>query len=366
MSFLSAIIIACLSSYLTFTNFLANELAAILPSTNPQVELTQHETIPFTKVASEYVEIPQVLIDHAPDQRATAIGATDTNVYAENPIDALVNIYCVYTRDGERRATTGSGFFIDSDGIILTNAHVAQFLLLEGIYGSTDCIIRTGNPATPSYEVSLLYISPAWIMKHAALIAQSAPKGTGERDYAYLYVTGGLNKQPIPRYFKALKTDTENLSPSSRGLRIAALGYPAEKRFAASDASAELIPQAAPTSITELMTFGSNTADIFSIAGSAVGEQGASGGPIIDGNGSAIGLISTRGDDEQFGDGSLRALTLAYIARTYEEETGVSFKHGLTGNLPYRAQLFKETMTPILQLMLKQALTAARDGYSDQ
>lgn len=359
MSFVIAIIIACISSYLTFTDFLARELAAVLPTAQPHVALTAGETVPFTKVASEYVEIPQILIDHAPDQRAAAIGATDTNVYADDPIDALVNIYCVYTRDGQRRATTGSGFFIDSDGIILTNAHVAQFLLLEGIYGTTDCIIRTGNPATPSYEVSLLYISPAWIMKHAALITESAPKGTGERDYAYLYVIDGLNKQPIPRHFKALRVRTDSIPATARGLRVAALGYPAETRFAAGDASAELVPAEAPTSITELMTFDTNTADIFSIAGSAVGEQGASGGPIIDGDGRAIGLISTRGDDEQFGRGSLRALTLSYIARTYEEETGVSFAQGLGGDLPYRARLFKETLTPILQLMLKQELDRA-------
>ncbi len=359
MSFVTAFIITCLSSYLTFTDFLASELAAILPNAKPRTELTTGPTIPFTKVESEYVEIPQILIDQAPDQSAAAINAADTNVYAENPIDALVNIYCVYTRDGERRATTGSGYFIDSDGIILTNAHVAQFLLLEGIYGTTDCIIRTGNPATPSYEVALLYISPAWIMKHAALITESAPKGTGERDYAYLYVTGGLNKQPIPRYFKALRVDTGSVPATARGRRVTALGYPAEKRFAAGDGSADLIPQEAPTSIAELMTFGSNLADIFSVAGSAIGEQGASGGPIIDGEGSAIGLISTRGDDAQFGNGSLRALTLSYIARTYEEETGVSFTQGLTGDLPYRARLFRETLTPILQLMLKQELDRA-------
>ena len=106
------------------------------------------------------------------------------------------------------------------------------------------------------------------------------------------------------------------------------------------------------------MTFGSNYADIFSIAGSNVGEQGSSGGPIVNTAGEAIGLISTKGDDVLFGTGSLRAITLSYIDRTIQEETGYTLQQNLGGNLPFRAKVFKDALVPFLRGMLERELEA--------
>ncbi len=358
MSVLTSVLVAILSGYLALTTALADSLVALFPPTPPSMhhEGAATEAAALTRIQSEYADIPKVVLEYSPTQVANALSALNTNVYAENPLEALVNIFCTYTRDGETRATTGSGFFIDSDGIILTNAHVAQYLLLEEISGETNCIIRTGNPAEPTFEVALLYISPAWILKNAASITQAAPRGTGERDYALLYVTEGIGNKPLPRAFASLPLYTGSISPRTRGLPINVAGYPAETAFAAGDGTADLIPKLAPTTITDLMTFGSNLADVMSIGGSDVGEQGSSGGPILTTDNTVIGIISTRGDDERDGYGSLRALTLSYIARTYEEETTQSFALGLSGDLPARAAIFKQHMTPILLLLLQQEL----------
>ncbi len=361
MSVIIAFVTLILSGYLSLTDSVATLLTQAFPTASrysetvvPNPNTLALET--FTPLPSEYTEIPQILIDAAGNQTANALSATDTNVYATDPLEALVNIYCTYERDQELRVITGTGFFVDSDGIILTNAHVAQFLLLEGVLGDARCVIRTGNPAVPSYEVALLYISPAWIMRHANQITAATPRGTGERDYALLYVTGGLNNKPIPRSFPALRLDTNELTVAARGADAIVAGYPAETLFRNEDGTAALIPRQASTRITELMTFNTNTADIFSIAGTVVGEQGSSGGPILNSAGDVIGLISTRGDDAAFGTGSLRALTIPYIARTYQEETRSTFAQGLSGNLPFRARIFQDTMTPILKLMLTQQL----------
>ncbi len=95
-------------------------------------------------------------------------------------------------------------------------------------------------------------------------------------------------------------------------------------------ASTDLIPQKASTTVSELYTFGSNYADVFSIKGSVVGEEGASGGPVLNAKGDVIGIIVTRGSspdaklalaqrllDEGDVEGAIRALdTLPDAART--------------------------------------------------
>ncbi|MFT7507017.1 MAG: S1-C subfamily serine protease [Acidimicrobiales bacterium] len=363
MQFLIDIAVGVLTAYLTVTNMLADSIINILPS-GSQIEIsieatdTSTDRAPsgFPRLASAYESIPQILIDNTAYQNASVIDTRLDVITSATPLDSLVNIFCTYATDEYIRSTTGTGYFIDRDGIVLTNAHVAQFLLLEGIEGSAECIIRTGNPAEPTYEADLLYISPAWVQKNANLITQDRPQGTGERDYALLYVTSGLDNKPMPRYFPALSFNTNLMSTSAIDAPVYAAGYPAQQLFSQGDASVKLIPKQATTTITELMTFGSNYADIFTIAGSYVGEQGSSGGPVVNEHGDAIGLISTRGDDEAFGVGSLRAITLSYIDRTITEETGYNLRRNLGGNLPFRSQLFKDTLVPFLRQMLEREL----------
>src|ERR1700733_7735385 len=50
---------------------------------------------------------------------------------------ALVNIECTTIAGGTFEPISGSGVVIDSDGVILTNAHVAQFFLLRD-YGQSN------------------------------------------------------------------------------------------------------------------------------------------------------------------------------------------------------------------------------------
>jgi hypothetical protein len=350
MHFLSEIVFAILTFYLGVTNSLAYSIESLLPE-GANTFSTKSEMA----VAEREMPIPDILIRNAAYQRAAVVESIDPETAPATALEALVNIYCTYKTDEYIKTTTGTGFFIDTDGVILTNAHVAQFLLLEGIAGEAQCIIRAGNPAVPSYEAELLYIPPAWIREHAKLINDLNPKGTGERDYALLYVHAALDRKPMPASFAALPFDVELPNTSILNSEVFATGYPAPQ-VVEEGAEITLIPKQATTTIGDLMTFGSTYIDLFTIRGSGVGEHGSSGGPVVNKDGKAIGIISTKGDDTAFGDGSLRAITLSYIDRTIREETTASLRQNLGGNLPYRAQLFKETLVPFLQDILEDEL----------
>lgn len=301
--------------------------------------------------------IPRILLENLEYQQAAVAGAGTGR--AKDPKtaavkDALVNIFCAYRDRDKIHATTGSGIFIDDKGIILTNAHVAQFLLIGEFKDHAKCTVRQGNPATDRYLADLLYISPAWVHTNAKLIDAVSPSGTGERDYALLYVTESI-RGARPEVFPALSIDTSPLLHSARHTKIAAGGYPAEI-FGKDGPRAELIPRVAETTLLDLFTFGSNDADLMAVGPSSVGEQGSSGGPITSKDNKVIGLIVTKGDEKKEGVHSLRALTLPYIDRTIKEETGFDLATTLEGNIPRRAEVFKKALVPFLASLLKDEL----------
>ncbi|MDA8596796.1 serine protease [Candidatus Pacebacteria bacterium] len=368
MQILTDALIAILALYVALTGAMADGIAAVLPeqlSHAPTRErVTDPPTIDDTQslavLNSEYRDsetIPDILRQNAYSQQASVIGSLgNTRAPAEDVNDALVNIYCTYTTDTEIRTTTGSGFFIDSDGVIMTNAHVAQFLLLEQVSetGSTECTIRSGDPAEAKYVAELLYISPAWIQKHAHLIDAARPRGTGERDYALLYVTAGVDKAPMPAHFPYLAVETDLLRQRALGDTVTVAGYPAGS-LATDGGGTPLSPQSDSAAITQMYTFGSNYADIFTIDASTVGEYGVSGGPVLNRDGAVIGLVTTKGGPED-NPGSLRALTLSYVDRTMIEESTFDLAATSNGQLAFRARLFTETIIPFLARVLEAEL----------
>lgn len=347
-----------LAAYLSFTNSLALFIENLLPTEETQlVEETTTDSDIIHLHSFFDTSLPDILLKSAEYQNA-ALGASAGLIggTTKDPSQAIVNIFCTFETSEYIRTTTGTGFFIDPDGVILTNAHIAQFLLLENTesFGDTECIVRSGNPAAPRYHAGLLYISPAWVESNAAMVSAAVPMGTGERDYALLYITSTFDGEPLPASFPALAVNTELLPVSVRGDSVTAAGYPATDLLKNGPSTA-LYARVASTSVSELYTFGSNYADVVSVKGSVVGAEGASGGPIVNEDGVVIGMITTRGNDEVDGAGSLRAITLSHINRTIEEETGFSLQDNMNGNLPYRAQVFADTLTPFLVSLLEEA-----------
>ncbi|MFT5832348.1 MAG: S1-C subfamily serine protease, partial [Candidatus Paceibacteria bacterium] len=363
MSFLTDTFVAVFTAYIAFSNTLALQVTSLFTDTTYEPDVFMTEGVPseqgsiLTTLPSRFATIPDLLRQNAQYQQATVVGADGlSEPTATDPIDAIVNIFCTFRTSEYIKTTTGTGFFIDADGVIMTNAHVAQFLLLTEAEqaGSAECVVRNGNPAIPKYTASLLYIPPAWVLENAAVLNDAQPMGTGERDYALLYVDGTVAGTPVPDTFPALPFSSELVSTRARDADITVAGYPAGELLLRG-ASVDLIPRSADTSISELYTFGSNRADVFSIRGSVVGAQGSSGGPVINDDGEVIGMIATRGDDSVDGAGSLRAITLSHVHRTMLEETGFTLSENLDGNLAFRSQIFNETLTPFLLSLLQSA-----------
>lgn len=373
--FIHAVFTGMFVGYMSLTTMLADRIENVffhIPHESIAIQ-TQNISAPVSESILQLTSmftgtIPHVLLEHAEYQKA-ALSASQkdelpttlaTNIPLKDAAErALVNVFCQYKTDRYIRTTTGTGFFINPKGVIITNAHVAQFLLLENVKhasGTVDCVIRSGNPAKAVYKAELLYISPTWVVENKKVIAEESPQGTGERDYALLYVTKTLDDSPLPTQFPAIPISTTLLPRSTAGTSVTVAGYPAEA-FLRGGADTQLLPITAQTKVGTLYTFGSNYADIFSINESPVGEQGASGGPIISDTGrSAIGLIVTKGDMETEGAHSLRALTLSYVDRTIIEETGFSLAQNMQGNLSERGSVFKKAMVPFLAGILEETL----------
>lgn len=250
-------------------------------------------------------------------------------------LDATVNLYCRVKVGNKEVSTTGTGVVIDARGVILTNAHVAQFFLLNGENSklNANCSVRIGSPAKEKYTAKLLYISQNWIATNTKKTAKETAKGTGEDDFALLYITEA-KKGKVPAQFPFLPVGLT--VPTTKGSEVTASGYPASGlKF--KDIRSKLKVLVATSTISNLQSYKGSTADVMSISRTKLASSGVSGGPVMLLN-SVVGIVATRSTSNNKEGASVRAITVSYINRAFMAETGLSLTALLSGDLADRAK----------------------------
>ena len=254
---------------------------------------------------------------------------------------ALVNILCMPRGGGSINPVSGSGVVIDPLGIILTSAHVAQYVLLsQAAKVDLACTIRSGAPARPLWRAKTLFISPEWVGAHAKQINEDRPTGSGEHDYALLAITETLDGKPLPTTFPYLAVDTR---PGIAFLDDSVLtaGYPAEF-VGGIVAQQNLYPASTISPVHNLLTFGTGAVDMFSVGGVIVAQGGSSGGAVVNAWGRLVGIVSTTSDGDTTAQRDLRALSLSYIDQRLASERGLDLQQLLENDPLLEAKSFSE------------------------
>lgn len=285
----------------------------------------------------------------------TPISITSFETVNDTARKAVVNILCTTDASGPLSPITGSGVIISNDGVILTNAHIGQYFLLKDFNNQKDfvkCVIRTGNPAYPTYTAELIYISTEWIAEHKTDITLDSPKGTGEHDYAFLRITGRTDGSTLPSEFPFVRP---NITEGTEiGTSAVVASYPAGF-LGGQTIIQSLYQSSAVINISDRYTFGENTVDLISLGGSVVAQKGSSGGAVVDAQSTLLGIISTSSDGDTTQSRNLRAITTAYINRSLVASTGISISSLLRASASY-ATAFNRDVAPTLTKALSDVI----------
>lgn len=297
-------------------------IPALSPSSPPVLpeEINVVTTTPSpTPAAEKKVPTPSPIFAKpvsVPVPSPTPISAAMLDASASALREALVNIVCYVSAGSGLHSISGSGVFIDPKGIILTNAHIAQYFLLAD--RDVSCVIRSGSPATDNYDAALIYISPAWVRENVSVLTQHAPSGTGEYDFALIAVTKSAKSTPLPAAFPSVPLAH---TPPESGAPVVIASYGAQF-LEANQIQSSLFPTIVFGSVKDVFTFARNTIDVLALGGSAAAQEGSSGGGVADASGVLVGTITTSTIEGDTSTRSLSAITASYIRAEYASETG--------------------------------------------
>lgn len=247
----------------------------------------------------------------------------------------LVNIICTEKKGNYITANTGSGVIISSNGVVLTNAHVAQYFLLNKNPGNYSCALYQENIPTYGYVADILYISPEWIKANPDIIKSKNPRGTGENDFALLYITKNTNPAlSKPKSFDFANANTTYTAKIGDKINVA--GFPGSPS-GINDLAHTVGLKKDSTEIKDVFTFGGNKIDIVSTDVTPVAARGASGGGLFKDSDLIALIVTTSGST---GNAYINAITTNYINRDLKNNFGISLNDLINRDLQVESQNF--------------------------
>lgn len=250
--------------------------------------------------------------------------ATISSIQADNEErikNSIVNIYCTIKIGKNIKVVTGSGVVVDPEGVVLTNAHVGQFPLLQGnsIAKNMNCEIRTGSPISNSYGVKPLYISKDWINKNFRNISQLNFSETGENDIALLQIVEKTTNNTLNKKFDWVSISAS--TPSTNDY-VSIASYPASI-LASRGVNALLSVQKENLRVHNAFSFSETTqVDLIETTDSLHVQHGSSGGGVFDNFGKLAGIIAITVNGDNPSTRHARALTLSHIDNVIKRDTG--------------------------------------------
>lgn len=265
--------------------------------------------------------------------------------------DSLVNILCVTKSAGSLNPITGTGVVIHPSGIILTNAHIAQYFLLKDLWypNYIECSIRTGNPAQAKYTAKLLYISSDWIEQNVDMIKSQNPKGTGESDFALIAIGNPIDGSKRPAAFPYVMPDYQEKDRTNDDVLIAA--YPAGF-LGGVNIQKELYSVSTIAKVSKAMSFTGHTYDFLALTGNVAAQKGSSGGAVVSSQNLLTGLIVTVTEALSTADRELGAITLSHIHQSFSKQTGLDLATFLNEDTVAQEKQFSTNTLPRLQKLL--------------
>ncbi len=270
--------------------------------------------------------------------------------FSSDLASVLVNIICTHTNGSATTASTGSGVIVSPSGVVLTNAHVAQYFLLKN-YSRPNfqtCALYQENIPNYGFRADILYIQPEWVNKHYDTIVSKNPRGTGEDDYAFLIITGNTNpglSLPSKFNYAPISTSESNYDIDTN---IDVGGFPGAPASILDLARAGSL-KTDSTTITDVFTLEKNSVDVISTDTTPVAQRGASGGGVFR-NGELIGItVTTSGSGR---NAKINALTTGYINRDLRSDIGTSISAFISGDVRGRSARFIQEELPALAELL--------------